>query len=101
MDGSNVSLVVKMELILCIVHTFALFLFYCALENSLKFSSCRQVSHPHVNRNRQRTVSLTFAFLLFPEVKFENFPDFLLLTFGVQVSVRDCEVLLHISTYSS
>lgn len=83
-DGTNVSLVVKMELILCIMHTFVLFLFQRELENCLKFSSCRKVYQPQVNRNRQLMIRLTFAFLSFTEAKYENFPDFLLLTFSVQ-----------------
>lgn len=99
-DGSNVSLVVKIELVLCIVHTFALFLCQCELENCLKFSRCRRVSQPQVNRSRQCTIRLTFAFLSFPEAKYENFPDFLHLTFSVQVSICDCEVLAPISMYS-
>lgn len=97
----KLSLVVKMELMLCIVHTFALFLFEYELENCLKFSSCRKVSQAQVDRNRQCTIRLTFAFISFPEAKYENFPDFLLLTFSVQVHLWDCEVLAHISAYSS
>lgn len=90
-DGSNVSLVVKMELGLCIMHTFALFLCQCEVENYLRFSRCRKVSQPQVNRSRQCTIRLTFTFLSFPEAKYENFPDILHLTFSVQVSICDCD----------